>query len=69
MGTQRRRRRMTGSARFVSSHLVEAVLHAGQQVTSLDNFATGQRPISTKCGALVGLGSATAPLVEGDIAD
>ena len=38
-----RRWLVTGSAGFIGSHLLEALLRAGQQVTSLDNFATGHR--------------------------
>jgi UDP-N-acetylglucosamine/UDP-N-acetylgalactosamine 4-epimerase len=34
---------VTGSAGFIGSHLVESLLHLGQQVVSLDNFATGHR--------------------------
>ena len=34
---------VTGSAGFIGSHLLEHLLRHGQQVVSLDNFATGQR--------------------------
>ncbi len=34
---------VTGSAGFIGSHLVETLLRLGQDVTSLDNFATGHR--------------------------
>jgi UDP-N-acetylglucosamine/UDP-N-acetylgalactosamine 4-epimerase len=34
---------VTGSAGFIGSHLVEELLGLGQQVVSLDNFATGYR--------------------------
>jgi UDP-N-acetylglucosamine 4-epimerase len=40
---QPRRWLVTGSAGFIGSHLVEALLLLGQDVTSLDNFATGHR--------------------------
>jgi UDP-N-acetylglucosamine 4-epimerase len=40
---RRRRWLVTGSAGFIGSHLLEALLAAGQDVTSLDNFATGHR--------------------------
>ena len=38
-----RRWLVTGSAGFIGSHLLEALLRAGQDVTSVDNFATGHR--------------------------
>jgi UDP-N-acetylglucosamine 4-epimerase len=34
---------VTGSAGFIGSHLLEALLRLGQQVVSLDNLATGHR--------------------------
>ncbi len=34
---------VTGAAGFIGSNLVEALLKLGQQVTGLDNFATGHR--------------------------
>lgn len=34
---------VTGSAGFIGSHLLEALLRLGQEVVSLDNFATGYR--------------------------
>ena len=34
---------VTGSAGFIGSHLIEALLRLGQHVTSLDNFETGHR--------------------------
>jgi UDP-N-acetylglucosamine 4-epimerase len=40
---QPRRWLVTGSAGFIGSHLVEALLLLGQDVASLDNFATGHR--------------------------
>lgn len=38
-----RRWLVTGSAGFIGSHLVEALLRYGQTVVSVDNFATGHR--------------------------
>ena len=38
-----RRWLVTGSAGFIGSHLIEALLCHGQTVISLDNFATGHR--------------------------
>ena len=34
---------VTGSAGFIGSHLVEALLRLGQEVVSVDNFETGHR--------------------------
>ena len=34
---------VTGSAGFIGSHLVEALLRRGESVVSMDNFATGHR--------------------------
>ena len=38
-----RRWLLTGSAGFIGSNLLEVLLRAGQDVVSLDNFATGHR--------------------------
>ncbi|HTP98407.1 MAG TPA: SDR family oxidoreductase [Casimicrobiaceae bacterium] len=38
-----RRWLVTGSAGFIGSHLLETLLRLGQEVVSLDNFATGYR--------------------------
>jgi UDP-N-acetylglucosamine/UDP-N-acetyl-alpha-D-glucosaminouronate 4-epimerase len=40
---QPRRWLVTGSAGFIGSHLLEALLRLGQHVVSLDNLATGHR--------------------------
>lgn len=40
---RRRRWLVTGSAGFIGSHLLEALLRLGQDVVSIDNFATGHR--------------------------
>ena len=43
LGEERLRWLVTGSAGFIGSHLVEALLRLGQHVVSLDNFSTGHR--------------------------
>ena len=61
---------VTGSAGFIGSHLVEALLQLGCQVVSLDNFATGHRANLDDVAQRVG---PTAwqrhRLIEGDIAE
>ena len=61
---------VTGAAGFIGSNLVEALLAAGQQVTGLDNFATGHRGNLDEVRAAVGeerwLGF---ELIEADIRD
>lgn len=61
---------VTGSAGFIGSHLVEALLKLGQQVVSLDNFATGHRQnldqIRASVGAAIWRGHR---FIEGDITD
>ncbi|MFO1217438.1 MAG: SDR family oxidoreductase [Burkholderiaceae bacterium] len=67
---QRRRWLLTGSAGFIGSNLLEALLRAGQQVVSLDNFATGHRGNLDQVRAAVGEAAwALHEFVEGDIAD
>jgi UDP-N-acetylglucosamine 4-epimerase len=61
---------VTGSAGFIGSHLVEALLRLGQKVTSLDNFATGHRRNLDEVAAAVGVEAARRhSFVEADIAD
>jgi UDP-N-acetylglucosamine 4-epimerase len=66
----RRRWLVTGSAGFIGSHLLEVLLRCGQQVVSLDNFATGHRRNLDEVRSLVGEGAwANHRFVEGDIRD
>ena len=65
-----RRWLITGSAGFIGSHLLETLLRAGQQVTSLDNFATGHQRNLDEVRALVGEAAwSLHRFVEGDIPD
>jgi UDP-N-acetylglucosamine/UDP-N-acetylgalactosamine 4-epimerase len=61
---------LTGSAGFIGSHLLEALLRGGQRVTSLDNFATGHRAnLEAVRGAVGEAAWARHRFIEGDIAD
>jgi UDP-N-acetylglucosamine 4-epimerase len=61
---------VTGSAGFIGSHLLEVLLRAGQDVTSVDNFATGHRANLDEVRRAVGEEAwARHRFVEGDIAD
>lgn len=61
---------VTGSAGFIGSHLLEALLRLGQQVTSIDNFATGYRRNLDEVRAAVGEQAwALHTFREGDIVD
>ena len=65
-----RRWLVTGSAGFIGSHLVEALLRAGQDVVSLDNFATGHRSNLDDVRRQVGEAAwARHRFIEGDIGD
>jgi UDP-N-acetylglucosamine 4-epimerase len=65
-----RRWTLTGSAGFIGSHLLETLLRAGQQVTSIDNFATGHRRNLDEVAQAVGPEAwARHRFIEGDIAD
>ncbi|HSW22342.1 MAG TPA: SDR family oxidoreductase, partial [Burkholderiaceae bacterium] len=65
-----RRWLVTGSAGFIGSHLLEALLRAGQTVASLDNFATGHRRNLDQVRAAVGEAAwAHHRFIEDDIAD
>lgn len=70
VAAQPRRWLVTGSAGFIGSHLLENLLRAGQQVVTLDNFATGHRHNLEQVRALVGEDAwARHTFIEGDIAD
>lgn len=61
---------VTGSAGFIGSHLLENLLRHGQQVTTLDNFATGHQRNLDQVRALVGEQAWTRHrFIEGDIAE
>ena len=61
---------LTGSAGFIGSHLLEALLRGGQRVTSLDNFSTGHRANLEAVRQAVGATAWVRHLfIEGDIAD
>jgi UDP-N-acetylglucosamine 4-epimerase len=65
-----RRWLVTGSAGFIGSHLLETLLRLGQQVTSLDNFATGHRHNLEQVRQAVGEQAwARHHFIEGDIAE
>ncbi|MBU6440259.1 MAG: SDR family oxidoreductase [Betaproteobacteria bacterium] len=70
LATRPRRWLVTGSAGFIGSHLVEALLRAGQQVVGLDNFATGfQRNLDEVRAAVGEQAWARHRFIEGDIVD
>ena len=66
----KRRWLITGSAGFIGSHLLQALLQAGQDVVSLDNFATGhQRNLDDVRRAVGEQAWSRHRFVEGDIVD
>ena len=66
----RRRWLVTGSAGFIGSHLVETLLGLGQEVASLDNFATGHRANLEEVRRAVGEDAwRRHRFIEGDIVD
>ena len=68
--TRPRRFLVTGSAGFIGSHLVEALLAAGQDVVGLDDFSTGHRENLDEVQRAVGAAAwRRHRFLEGDIAD
>jgi len=66
----RRRWLVTGSAGFIGSHLVETLLELGQEVVSLDSFATGHRTNLEEVRLAVGEDAwRRHRFIEGDIID
>jgi UDP-N-acetylglucosamine 4-epimerase len=66
----RRRWLVTGAAGFIGSHLVEHLLRLGQEVVSLDNFATGYPRNLDEVRAAVGDETwRRHAFIEGDIVD
>ena len=70
LADQPRRWLVTGSAGFIGSHLLQQLLSAGQQVTSLDNFSTGKRANLDEVRRNVGESAwSRHRFIEGDIGD
>ena len=70
LGGRRARWLVTGGAGFIGSHLVEHLLRAGQDVVTLDNFATGHRRNLEEVEAAVGPDARDRHrFIEGDIRD
>jgi len=68
--THKMRWLVTGSAGFIGSHLVEALLRLDQDVVSLDNFSTGHRGNLREVREAVGERAWQSHVfVEGDIVD
>lgn len=70
LGQKVRRWLVTGSAGFIGSHLLEALLKNGQYVVSLDNFSTGHRANLDAVRRVVGEQAwSRHRFIEGDIVD
>ncbi len=67
---ERRRWLVTGSAGFIGSHLLQALLLAGQEVVGLDDFSTGNPGNLEQVRRAVGEQAwARQRFIEGDIVD
>jgi len=66
---KRQRWLVTGSAGFIGSHLIQTLLHSGQDVVSLDNFSTGHRRNLDEVKTSVGDAWRRHTFIEGDIRD
>ena len=61
---------LTGSAGFIGSHLLEALMRGGQRVTSLDNFSTGHQANLDDVRRAVGEAAwSRHQFIRGDITD
>ncbi len=61
---------VTGAGGFIGSHLIEALLGAGQQVVAIDNFATGhRRNIDEVLAALPASARSAFEFIEADLCD
>jgi UDP-N-acetylglucosamine 4-epimerase len=70
VSASRRRWLVTGAAGFIGSHLVETLLGLGQEVASLDNFATGyQRNLDDVRAAVGEEAWRRHTFIEGDIVE
>ena len=70
LSRERRRWLVTGSAGFIGSHLLEMLLRSGQDVVSVDNFATGYRENFDEVRRSVGEAAwQRHTFIEADVAD
>ena len=60
---------VTGGAGFIGSHLVEALLRAGEDVRVLDDFSTGKRENLDGSEALAAANGGSFQLIAGDVRD